>query len=76
MTNQIDHHNMTSVLDLGDTTTGGQADASRSEPCGVCDQRGGHLPGCIGALEGMIPSPADECADPAYRFSRPEPSAR
>ena len=65
MTNQIDHRTMTSVLDLGDTTAGGQADGSRSEPCGVCDQRGGHLPGCIGALEGLTPSPADECADSA-----------
>jgi len=73
MATQINDHNLTNAPDLDDTTAQRQADVPTGKPCAVCDQRGGHLPGCIGVLEGVTLFPADDSADPAYRLARFEP---
>jgi len=31
-----------------------------SEPCGICDQRGGHLPECVGVLGDVLAQPEME----------------
>jgi len=31
-----------------------QCGVPTNEPCGICDQRSRHLPGCVGVLEGVL----------------------
>jgi hypothetical protein len=71
MATQSKDHTLASVLNLNPDyiPAGPQADAHSAEPCSVCDQRGGHLPGCVGVLDG-VPLTIDEWTEPVCRFSR------
>jgi len=53
MANQIiNDHILTSAPDLNVVAAAPpQASVPTSEPCGICDQRSEHLPGCVGVLE-------------------------